>query len=258
MKKIKEYYNEQKEILKEHVKGLEMSVCVFQIGNNEASNRYVKNKLKDFEDLGIETNLIKVPDNITFIRLKEKVRQASRNNNCFILQLPIPDYYNLEELKAEIYPSHDIDGLVEDSKVNPATPQGIMDYLDYNNYSLENKNVVILGRSELVGKPLAKMMLAHNANVTLLHSHTSEENKRLALKNADVIVSCVGKRNVVTDDMIRPDAFIIDVGINFDEDGHMVGDCESVTKCSKTPVPGGVGLLTRIAIIKNAIKVRRS
>lgn len=239
------------------------SVCVLQFGNNESSNRYVKNKLKDCEEVGIQTVLLKVSDGLSVYRTAEISKYCFADATGVIIQMPLPESVDKEEIINHVLtPRQDVDGFCKDGKVNPATPQGIMTYLKDQNYNLTNKNVIIIGRSDLVGKPLAQMMLKENANVTLLHSKTSKENLRLCLQNADIVVCATGHRNTLTNEDFAQNAFkpdlVFDVGINFNDEGKLVGDCENLTYCEKTPVPNGVGLLTRLAVIENLIKLAKN
>ena len=143
--------------------------------------------------------------------------------------------------------------------VNPCTPQGIINYLEYNKIPLDGKNAVVIGRSTSVGKPMAKLLLQENANVTVLHSHTKEEDLKNYIKNADVIVCAVGKRNFLNNSLeYKKNAIVIDVGINRDENNKLCGDCEKDLPVGyQSPVPGGVGLLTRVSLYNNLIKLLR-
>ena len=152
---------------------------------------------------------------------------------------------------AAIKPEKDVDGFRPDSPFVPATPKGIMDYLAASNFDVDGKLVVIIGRSDIVGKPLAKLMTDANATVTLCHSHTSEEDMGILLTIADLVVCAVGKAEFL--DCHRTTAPVIDVGINFDENGKLVGDCYNTEGRDVTPVPGGVGLLTRVSLLENVV-----
>lgn len=260
MENIKEYYSSKKEKLKLLAKDKNLKLVIVQVGNNEASNRYVRNKIKDANDCNILTELIRFDSSIDEKSLIEEIKNISNRKDIsgFILQLPLPKNFNEKTILAEINPDKDVDGLSLSPKVNPATPQGIVTYLKDNSYDFKDKNVLIIGRSDLVGKPLANMLLKENCNVTIVHSKTSLDNKIKYLSLADLIICATGYRNTLMDDMLKntnKKAFIIDVGINFNENNKLVGDCENVSVIAKTPVPGGVGLLTRLAVIENILRL---
>jgi len=258
MQIIKEYVAEKKEKLKQ----LDLSnlkLVIIQVGAVEASCRYVRNKLKDCESVNLPAELIKLPEETTEAQILDLIKSLNEDETVtgFIVQLPLPKHISEQKVIEAIDPKKDVDGFSKLAKVNPGTPQGILDYLVDNNVEFQDKNAVVIGRSNIVGRPMAKLLLEKNCNVTILHSRTSEENKRLYLKNADIIVSAVGKRNIITSDYeLKPTAIIIDVGINTNEYGKLVGDIEQdLPVAFKSPVPGGCGLTTRLALITNLIKL---
>ena len=250
----KEYYNIRLEEIKNTIANADCeppTLTIVQVGNNEASNRYVRNKIKDCEKVGVKAKLVKYDDNVNLL---SELLLMYNSTDGLILQLPLPDSMNECIMKACIPPQMDVDGF--NSSVTPCTPRGIMDWLHYNDISLDGKNVTIVGRSELVGKPLAELMLKENATVTLCHSHTLNLSEHFG--NADIIVSAVGKRGIIKDEDLsyrECPPVIIDVGINFNSNCKLCGDCEPNLKSIsyQTPVPGGVGLLTRIAMLDNLI-----
>ena len=148
-------------------------------------------------------------------------------------------------------PEKDVDGFRLDSWYYPATPKGILDYLKYCKFDFDGKNAVVIGRSEIVGKPMARMLLEENITVSVCHSHTAEADLEYLLKRADLVVCAVGKPRFL--DCSNIDCPVIDVGINFDNNGKLIGDCYNVEGKDVTPVPGGVGLLTRVALLDNVI-----
>ena len=260
MENIKDYYIKKKEKLKILAKDKNLKLAIVQVGNNEASNRYVRNKVKDANDCNISTEVIHFDSSINEELLCSEIKNICDREdiNGFILQLPLPEGFNERNILDKINSSKDVDGLSLFPKVNPATPQGIVTYLEDNNYDFTDKNVLIIGRSYLVGKPLANMLLKKNCNVTIIHSKTSLDNKIKYLSLADLIICATGYRDTLTDAMLKntnKKAFIIDVGINFNENNKLVGDCEHVSTINKTPVPGGVGLLTRLAVIENILRL---
>lgn len=268
---IKEYVDLQKKILKdafslqklidkEKYNGSgEITLHIIQVGDNQASNAYIKGKIKDGEELGVNVDLIKYKEDVNeseFLKALDVLQTSIVHHNKLegiIVQLPLPE--NLSN-KINLNKWVDVDGFALDSLVNPCTPQGIINYLEYK-ISLDGKNAVVIGRSNIVGKPMAKLLLQENANVTILHSHTKEEDLRNYIKNADIIVCAVGKRNFLNSSFeYNKDAVVIDVGINRDENNKLCGDCEkNLPVAYQTPVPGGVGLLTRIALYKNLFQL---
>ncbi len=251
LKDIKNYTEELKESYKQRILKLNEApkLAIVQVGENEASNRYVKNKVKDCEEVGIIADVYIYPENMTEFELDDELSHMYEYYNGIIVQLPLPQHIRSSIAAAAIPADKDVDGFRHDSLFSPATPKGIMDYLKYCDYNLEGKNVVIIGRSNIVGKPLAKMMTDANATVSLCHSKTKNMSEYLFI--ADLIVSAVGKTNFLNCYPIyKP---VIDVGINFNKDGKLVGDCYNTEGRDVTPVPGGVGLLTRCALLENVI-----
>lgn len=245
LKNIKEYVKTKKENLKSN-----STLAIIQIGNNEASNRYVKNKIKDCEEVGIPVYLLKASESINQQQLEEMVRMADRVASAIIVQLPLPAHLDKNAILDLIPREKDVDGFRADSPYKPCTPKGIMDYLaDCGLSDLSGKNVTIIGRSDIVGKPLAMMMLEANATVTICHSKTKDLYPHIM--DADIIVCAVGRENFLDCSSLSEDVIIIDVGINIDKNGKLVGDCCNTQGKQVTPVPGGVGLLTRLALLDN-------
>lgn len=260
---LKDAFSLQKIVDKEKNKGSgEITLHIIQAGNNQASNAYIKGKIKDGEELGVNVDLIRYPEDVDenmFLGDLDTLQTSIVHNNSLegiIVQLPLPK--NLSN-RIELNKGVDVDGFALDSLVNPCTPSGIMKYLEYNNVILDGKNAVVIGRSNIVGKPMAKLLLEANANVTVLHSHTKEEDLKNYTKNADIIVCAVGKRNFLNNSLeYKKSAIVIDVGINRAENNKLCGDCEKdLPVAYQTPVPGGVGLLTRIALYENLFQLNR-
>lgn len=224
-------------------------IAIIQVGDLEASNRYVRNKIKDCEEVGIRTLHTKLPESASATTLLNVIDDC--NNDPAItgvfVQLPVPEH--LEHCISFIDPEKDVDGLIEGSGYMPCTAKGIMNYLAACEFDLTGKHVVIIGRSDIVGKPLAKAMTDADATVTLCHSRTKHLDWYTG--HADLIVCAVGKAKFLNCYPIH--CPVIDVGINFTEEGKMVGDCFNTDNREVTPVPGGVGLLTRIGLLENAI-----
>ena len=227
-------------------------VCIIQVGNNPASNAYVRGKLNDCEYSGIKAYLRVYPESITEQELIGEVKQTCNGSKFtgVIVQLPLPAHINAENVMKEIPPEKDIDGFNPESKYTACTPKGIMMFLDTNRIDLDGKHCVIINRSRIVGKPLINLFLGRNATVTVCHSHT--KNLAEITRQADILVTAVGKENFITQDMIKRDVIILDVGITQDSAGKMCGDVAKDVECFyKTPVPKGVGLLTRTAFVLN-------
>lgn len=262
----KEYAANLKEELKEQCKTLERKPCltVIQIGDNKASNSYVNGKRKDCEYVGIKFNHVHITDyeNLDESDLCEIIKELdnSKKVDGIIIQLPIPDKYNVKTLQQFISPEKDVDGFRKDSLYNPCTPQGIIDWLEANEIELRGELVTVLGRSEIVGKPLANMLIEKGATVISCNSKTPKCHMKNFMKMSDIVISAIGKPKELNSFDFDFDTIIVDVGINMDENGKLCGDIDKEDIddyyfgcCYVTPVPGGVGLLTRVALLKNVM-----
>lgn len=251
-KDIKEYCAERKTELRERIEQScpeGIKIAVVQVGNNEASNRYIRNKKKDCEEVGIDCEWYYYPEEITTDDLIFEIADLLPYVDGMIVQLPLPEHIDFDVIKSAIDPEKDLDGFHPLTAFQPCTPKGIVDYLTIGcNYDFTGKNVTIFGRSDIVGKPLAKMLTDLDATVTLCHSKT--KNRTQHINTADLIVSAVGKAGFLNCYPIYVP--VVDVGINF-VDGKLVGDCVNTEFRDVTPVPGGVGLLTRLALLENAV-----
>lgn len=251
-------------------KNIKSKLVVIMVGDNSASKIYVKNKNKACEDVGIEYEeylLGMETSQKELIDLIEKLNE-DKSVNAILLQSPIPSNLNINEAFTTISPEKDVDGfntlnvgklvLNQDTFV-PCTPYGIMKIFEEYNIDLSGKNVVILGRSNIVGKPLIHCCLNRNATVTTCHSKT-QNIKEITLK-ADILISAIGKANFVTADMVKENAVVIDVGINRLENGKITGDVDFDNVKEKasyiTPVPGGVGPMTIAMLMNNVIKATK-
>ena len=266
---IKEYVQNQKhylantieKIVEEYGEEEIPKLIIIQVGDNPASNAYIKGKLADCAEVGIRTELKKFSEDISEDSLLKIIGALNKDDSVtgFIVQLPLPSHIHEWKITEAIDPAKDVDGFSKRALVNPATPQGIVDYLDLSGVYTIDINAVVIGRSNIVGRPIARLLLDRDCNVKVIHSKTSAANKAIALRNADIIVVATGHRNTLTDEdlvnWVAPDCLIIDVGMNRNDEGKLCGDCENVTVCEKTPVPGGVGLLTRITLLNNLMKL---
>ena len=259
MQNIKEYVANRKLVLKEELKETNLRAVIVQVGNVEASNRYVRNKIKDLEEVGIKTELLHFDEHISEEALLLVIKDLNNDEfvTGYLVQLPLPKHISEEKVNLTIDPAKDIDGFHPLSKTVAATPLGVYTYLKDMNYEFSGKNAVIIGRSHVVGRPMHKLLLDANMNVTILHTRTSEEDKRFYLEHADLIIVAAGKAGVLNKSYkLKESAVVIDVGINFDENGKLIGDCEKdLPVAFQSPVPGGCGLLTRLAVIENLIKL---
>ena len=257
---IKEYVKAKKLEMKNLVLNMERlpKLVIVQINEDEASYAYIRGKLKDAAELGINAELIKLPLETTQEELLAKINELNHDDSVdgFIVQMPLPRHINEETVKLAIAPEKDVDGFHPLSKLDPCTPRGIMNYLKSENIQIQGKNAVVIGRSNIVGKPMARLLLAANANVTVLHSKTTFEDMARYIANADIIVIAIGKANFLDNRFTyKKDAIIVDVGINRLEDG-LHGDAErDLPVALQTPVPGGVGLLTRLALYENLLTI---
>lgn len=246
------------------------TLAVILVGENPASQIYVRNKKKTAEKLGINSLSIEYQSDISEEELLNKIKELNSDEKvtAILVQLPLPAHINKNRIIDAILPQKDVDGLTpynlgklfsgEEPYVYPCTPKGILLLLDEYNIKLEGKNIVVVGRSNLVGKPVAQMLLKRNATVTMCHSHT--KNLSEITKTADIIVSAVGKK-VIGEKMLKSDCVVIDVGIFRDKNGKISGDVdfENVSKTAAyiSPVPGGVGPMTIASLMLNTVELAR-
>ena len=258
----KEFVVARKEEIKNLVLGMEKVPCIgiVQLNEDAASNAYVKGKLKDAAELGIKADLIKLPIETSEEELLKLIDELNKDDihDGFIVQMPLPKQINEETIKLAVDPKKDVDGFHPLSSLAPCTPKGIMTYLKHENVQLLGKNAVVIGRSNIVGKPMAKLLLKESCNVTVLHSKTSAEDMARYIENADIIVVAIGKAGFLDNRFKYKDsAVIVDVGISRDETGLHGDALPGLPVRLQTPVPGGVGLLTRLSLIENLLKIYR-
>lgn len=234
------------------------TLAIIQIGNNPASNSYIKGKLKDCSEIGYVGMLYKLDEDVTEKEVLDIIDTLNTNAdiNGIIVQLPLPRHLNEEKIAKAISTIKDVDGFIQDSPFIQCTPLGVVNLLDEINYDVSGKLVVVLGRSENVGRTTANLLLNKDATVAICHSKTPPEVRRDLLKTADVVISAVGSPALFTWEDVKKGAVVIDVGINR-VDGHLCGDfvpSEDEDYLDYTSVPGGVGLLTRAMLMKNTYK----
>jgi methylenetetrahydrofolate dehydrogenase (NADP+) / methenyltetrahydrofolate cyclohydrolase len=248
-------------------RGLTPGLAVVLVGDNQASQVYVRNKVKACSDAGLHSVLEKYDATMTEAELLARVDALNNDPSIhgILVQLPLPAHIDAHKVIEAISPAKDVDGfhvasagalMVGQPGFWPCTPYGCMKMLESIGYSLKGKHAVVIGRSNIVGKPMAMMLLQQNATVTICHSGT-KDLKAMTLQ-ADVIVAAVGKRNVLTADMVKPGAVVIDVGMNRDDAGKLCGDVDfagvSQVASHITPVPGGVGPMTITMLLVNTLE----
>lgn len=263
----KQIQNKLKEELKKTIKDInqELKLTVIQVGNDPASNVYVRNKGNLCSEVGIKFDHLKY-ENITEEDLISQIKKLNNDQTVtgILVQLPLPSHINSQKVIETIDYKKDVDGLTSknignlfagNKAIAPCTALGVMEILKETKTPLEGKNVVVVGRSKLVGLPLISLLLKNNATVTTCHSKT--QNLKAITQTADILIVAIGKKEFINKDYVKEDVIVIDVGINREE-GKLYGDCnlnQIIDKCQLiTPVPGGVGPLTVIMLINNIIE----
>lgn len=247
--------------------GRDIGLAVILVGDDPASQIYVRNKIRACDEVGIKSTLIKLSANSSHSDVAEAIERLNADESVsgVMLQLPLPKGLDERKLLELISPEKDVDGLTQAQKgklftgvesLIPCTPFGVIKLLEYYNIPLQGKHAVVIGRSNLVGKPMAQLLLDRNCTVTVCHSKTV--NLPEITKSADIIVVAIGKAKFLTADMVKDGAVVVDVGMDRDENGKLCGDVdfENVSgKCSYiTPVPGGVGVMTVTMLMSNTVK----
>ncbi|HEY5648295.1 MAG TPA: bifunctional methylenetetrahydrofolate dehydrogenase/methenyltetrahydrofolate cyclohydrolase FolD [Nitrospiria bacterium] len=248
-------------------KGKQPGLAAVLVGENPASVIYVRNKRKACEKVGIYSEEHKLAENTSQEDLLALIRKLNHNPRIhgILVQLPLPDHLDTEKILYAISPDKDVDGLhpfnighltMGDPIFVPCTPSGVMVMLDYHKIPIEGKKAVIVGRSNLVGRPVALLLMHRHATITICHSRTPDI--AAVCREADILVAAIGKPGFITGDMVKEGAAVIDVGINRKEDGGLVGDVDYDSASKKagwiTPVPGGVGPMTIALLLKNTLE----
>ncbi|MCQ1363229.1 bifunctional methylenetetrahydrofolate dehydrogenase/methenyltetrahydrofolate cyclohydrolase FolD [Staphylococcus aureus] len=262
---------DQVEALKE--KGFTPKLSVILVGNDGASQSYVRSKKKAAEKIGMISEIVHLEETATEEEVLNELNRLNNDDSVsgILVQVPLPKQVSEQKIIEAINPEKDVDGFhpinigklyIDEQTFVPCTPLGIMEILKHADIDLEGKNAVVIGRSHIVGQPVSKLLLQKNASVTILHSRSKDMASYL--KDADVIVSAVGKPGLVTKDVVKEGAVIIDVGNTPDENGKLKGDVDydAVKEIAGaiTPVPGGVGPLTITMVLNNTLlaeKMRR-
>ncbi len=260
--------NELKEkVAKYKEQGIEITLAVVKVGNDPASAVYVRNKEKACEYVGINSKTLALPEETTEEELLNVVKELNedKNVNGILVQLPLPKHIDESKVLLTIDSTKDVDGfhpvnvgkmVIGEDTFLPCTPAGIIEMIKRTDIDIEGKECVVIGRSNIVGKPMAMLMLKENATVTIAHSRTKDLKE--VTKRADIIVAAIGKAKFVTADYVKEGAVVIDVGMDRDENGKLCGDVdfESVSKVASaiTPVPGGVGPMTVTMLLVNCLR----
>lgn len=260
--------NELKEkVAKYKEQGIEITLAVVKVGNDPASAVYVRNKEKACEYVGINSKTLALPEETTEEELLNVVKELNedKNVNGILVQLPLPKHIDESKVLLTIDSTKDVDGfhpvnvgkmVIGEDTFLPCTPAGIIEMIKRTDIDIEGKECVVIGRSNIVGKPMAMLMLKENATVTIAHSRTNDLKE--VTKRADIIVAAIGKAKFVTADYVKEGAVVIDVGMDRDENGKLCGDVdfESVSKVASaiTPVPGGVGPMTVTMLLVNCLR----
>ncbi|MFB9123773.1 bifunctional methylenetetrahydrofolate dehydrogenase/methenyltetrahydrofolate cyclohydrolase FolD [Paraburkholderia dipogonis] len=248
-------------------KGTTPGLAVILVGDDPASAVYVRNKVKACEQNGLSSNLERLPADVREAQLLARIEELNADPNIhgILVQLPLPRHINSHNVIETISASKDVDGfhvanagslMTGMPQFRPCTPYGVMKMLEAYQIAITGKNAVVIGRSNIVGKPMALLLLEAGATVTVCHSKTAD--LAYHTRNADIVVAAVGKRNILTGDMVKPCATIIDVGMNKTDEGKLCGDVDfaSVSKVAGyvTPVPGGVGPMTITMLLVNTLE----
>ncbi|MBQ8569557.1 MAG: bifunctional methylenetetrahydrofolate dehydrogenase/methenyltetrahydrofolate cyclohydrolase FolD [Oscillospiraceae bacterium] len=262
--KVKAEVRAEADALKE--KGIEIGLAVVIVGNNQASRVYVNNKKKACEEVGFTSFEYALPEETTEEELVDLVKKLNADDkvNGILVQLPLPKQINETAVINTIVPEKDVDAfhpenvghiMIGDYSFLPCTPAGVMELIADTGIDPAGKNCVVIGRSNIVGKPMAMLLLHKNGTVTICHSKTADLKKKCA--EADILVAAVGKAGFVTADMVKEGAVVIDVGMNRNAEGKLCGDV-AFDECAEkagfiTPVPGGVGPMTIAMLMKNTL-----
>lgn len=251
-------------------KGLKIGLAVVIVGNNQASRVYVNNKKKACEFCGITSYEYALPEETTEEQLLELVDtlNGDKNVNGILVQLPLPEQIDEKKIIEHISPEKDVDAfnavnvgkiMIGDYAFLPCTPAGVMELIHSTGTEVSGKECVVIGRSNIVGKPMAMLLLHENGTVTVCHSRT--KNLAEVCRRADILVAAVGKAGFVTADMVKDGAVVIDVGMNRNAEGKLCGDVDFdnvAPKCSYiTPVPGGVGPMTIAMLMENTLRAKK-
>ncbi|MBW8348071.1 bifunctional methylenetetrahydrofolate dehydrogenase/methenyltetrahydrofolate cyclohydrolase FolD [Bacillus sp. IITD106] len=257
----------EQEVAKLTAEGIKPGLAVILVGNNQASRTYVTSKQKSCKAIGMHSELIELPGNVEEHVLLNEIETLNNRDDIhgILVQLPLPAHISETKVIETISPSKDVDGfhpvnigkmMTGQDTFLPCTPFGVLEMLKYMNLPIAGKHAVIVGRSNIVGKPAGQLLLNENATVTYCHSKT--DDLASYTKKADIVVAAVGRAKMITSDYVKEGAIVIDVGMNRDENGKLCGDVDYDDVFDKagyiTPVPGGVGPMTITMLLYNTVK----
>ncbi len=270
----KEPANEILSSLKDDIKKLDPKLVVVQVGRDPASDSYIRKKLESCATVGMRSEHHRFDDNVTFEELMQEIKSLNADADVtgFIIQLPLPKHLEAKQpqLFRAIDPYKDVDGFTaynlgkalistEFEHLPPATPAGVIEMLKFYGIDVESKHVVVIGQSNIVGKPVSVMLMNRGATVTMCHEATKDLPH--FTRQADILISAVGKNSMIAADMVKDGAVLIDIGMSRHADGHMSGDMDYPNLLEKasaiTPVPGGVGPMTVACLIKNCVTAKK-
>lgn len=272
----KEIARQKKALISEEVEklkqdGIVPGLAVILVGNDPASKTYVSNKERTCRELGMHSVLIELPETVSEQALLDQVAELNEDSTIhgILVQMPLPDHINETKVIETISPEKDVDGfhpvnvgrmMTGQDSFLPCTPYGVMEMLDYIGADIAGKHVVVVGRSNIVGKPAGQLFLNKNATVTYCHSKTTD--LKAFTRQADILVAAVGKVNLITKDHVKEGAIVIDVGMNRNSEGKLCGDVDfsNVREIASyiTPVPGGVGPMTITMLMFNTLKAAKA
>lgn len=262
---VQRYVADRKEELKEKIKDKEVNLAVIQVGNDPASNSYIRGKMKDCEDVGIHLNHIHYPEDIEEVMLMQMIDILNLEDSChgIIVQLPLPPYFDVKKVQLAIDPKKDVDGFHPMSHFKPCTPMGVINFLKHLGYDFDRRNALVIGRSDIVGKPLAELLTDLDCTVTLAHSKTF--GVRELMEKSNIIFTAINKiewYDISFASHLKHSDFIIDIGLGvsiYDNKlhGNLSGACVEHLKRLGTHVLSGtkgVGLLTRLQLLENTVQ----
>lgn len=260
----------KEEVTKLKTKGINPHLTVILVGEDPASKSYVSGKQKASAEIGMSSDVITLPTTISENELLQLIEELNSQSNVhgILVQLPLPPHIHEQNIIEAIAPSKDVDGfhptsigrmMSQKETFLPCTPNGIMKMMEAKNITISGKHAVVVGRSNIVGKPVGQLLLNENATVTYCHSRT--KNLQEFTRQADILIVAVGKPHVIRADDIKQGAVVIDVGVNRIDDGSLTGDVDFMTVKEKagyiTPVPGGVGPMTITMLLENTIRAAK-
>ena len=265
----KEYAAKRKQELKEYIseKGLHPTLVVIQVGDRPESNSYIRGKMKDCEEVGIEFHLAKYEEHVTQKQLEAYIMECNIQKfvNGIILQLPVSEHIDVKKIQDLIKSEKDVDGFGKLSPFDPCTPAGVIGYLKAVGYEFEGKDALVIGRSDIVGKPLARMLTDLDCTVTLAHSKTKDLDDKI--EEADIVFTAINRIGYFDDGYIFPiyaETDVIDIGLGIGNDGKLQGNISSyyanyikehkLNDTIRISGTGGVGLLTRVALLENVVR----